>query len=57
MSADIRERFKNDPAEMISFLEDENNLPEAIKLGMVTTPEKVDKLNEEKSGEEEKPAK
>lgn len=35
MSADIRERFNNNPQEMVTFLEDKNNLKEAIELGMV----------------------
>lgn len=35
MDARIRERFKNDPEEMITFLEDPKNLSEAISLGMV----------------------
>ena len=36
MSADVREKFKNDPQEMITFLEDPNNIDEAVELGMVT---------------------
>lgn len=40
MSAKVRERFHNDPAEMISFLENPANLQEAIDLGMaVKRPE------------------
>lgn len=35
MDAKIRERFENDPAKMISFLDDESNYDEAVKLGMV----------------------
>lgn len=35
MSAEIRERFGNDPALMIKFLDDPQNLQEAIDLGMV----------------------
>lgn len=35
MSSDIRSKFKNDPMEMIAFLDDPKNLDEAIKLGMV----------------------
>lgn len=38
MSADIRERFKNDPNEMISFLNDKSNLKEAEELQMITKP-------------------
>lgn len=35
MSAEVRNRFGNDPARMIDFLEDPKNLDEALKLGMV----------------------
>jgi len=53
LPAQIRARFNNDPAELISFLEDDKNRPEAEELGLVekgaaevveapkTTPEKV----------------
>lgn len=34
----IRERFKNDPGEMLAFLSDEKNHPEAIKLGLREAP-------------------
>ena len=36
MSSTVRERFANDPAKMIAFLQDEKNLDEAVRLGMVT---------------------
>lgn len=35
MDARVRERFKNDPNEMIEFLDDPRNLKEAVALGMV----------------------
>lgn len=35
MSAAVRERFDNDPVKMIDFLGDDDNLDEAIALGMV----------------------
>jgi len=53
LPATIRARFDNDPANLIEFLNDENNRPEAEKLGLVekaaaevveaakTTPEKA----------------
>ena len=53
LPAQIRARFNNDPAELIEFLEDDKNRPEAESLGLVdsgaaevveapkTTPEKV----------------
>lgn len=34
----IRKRFNNDPAELISFLANGDNLPEAISLGLVSDP-------------------
>lgn len=40
MEAKVREKFKNDPAEMIDFLEDPSNIEEAVKLGMVVEREK-----------------
>lgn len=39
MDAFIRERFRNDPREMIAFLQDPKNRDEAIKLGLVKAPE------------------
>jgi len=42
MSANIRERFSNDPTKMIAFLDDVRNRDEAIKLGMILpVPETV----------------
>lgn len=43
MSAEIRNRFNNNPAEMVSFLADSKNIEEAKKLGMVldSKPESV----------------
>lgn len=43
----IRERFRNDPAKMMEFLKDRDNLAEAQKLGLVTvtvTDEKGNKI-------------
>ena len=34
----VRERFDNDPAKMIQFLQDENNRNEAYELGLVNKP-------------------
>lgn len=33
-----RDRFRNDPGEMIAFIQDEKNREEAIKLGMIPKP-------------------
>lgn len=38
LPADVRERFNNNPARVISFLEDPSNRDEAIKLGIVSKP-------------------
>lgn len=35
----VRQRFNNDPAELLAFLQDSANLDEAIKLGLVEKPE------------------
>jgi len=35
LPAQIRARFNNDPAELIAFLDDDNNRPEAESLGLV----------------------
>lgn len=39
LDAFIRERFGNDPANMIRFLDDPANRDEAVKLGLVKAPE------------------
>lgn len=36
----IRERFKNDPARLLEFLEDDKNREEAEELGIIPKPEK-----------------
>lgn len=38
LSAEVRDRFGNDPAQMLRFLEDEANRDEAVKLGLVMPP-------------------
>ena len=40
LPAKVRDRFKNDPANLIEFLNDESNRDEAIKLGLINPPEK-----------------
>ena len=46
MPAQLRKRFNNDPAELLSFLSDQANLDEAVSLGLVqsrkSTTEKTD---------------
>lgn len=39
LPAKIRERFANDPARLMTFLNDEKNLDEAVSLGLVEAPE------------------
>lgn len=41
MDASVRERFNNDPARMVAFLQDSNNRDEAVKLGLVEPPKVV----------------
>jgi len=44
----IRERFANDPAQMIKFLQNPQNLEEAQKLGLLSVPQtKNDDLNDD----------
>ena len=38
MSAEVRERFSNDPEKMIAFLNDKKNEKEAIEMGLVNPP-------------------
>nr|WAE43770.1 MAG: internal scaffolding protein [Microviridae sp.] len=37
LPARIRSRFKNDPGQLLSFLEDPKNLKEAFELGLIQT--------------------
>jgi phage internal scaffolding protein len=41
LPAQIRARFNNDPAELIEFLQDEKNRPEAEDLGLVAAAAEV----------------
>lgn len=41
LPASVRKRFGNNPAELIDFLNDENNLDEAVELGLLPKPEVV----------------
>lgn len=44
LPASVRDRFANEPAKLLAFLEDVSNRPEAIKLGLIPEPvvEKAD---------------
>lgn len=43
----VRRRFANNPEQLIKFLEDPNNLPEAVKLGLIDEGD----LSEEKKAQ------
>jgi len=38
LPAKLRDRFANDPAKLLSFLRDPQNLSEAVELGLVVAP-------------------
>jgi len=40
LPADVREKFHNDPEELLAFVRDEKNTDEAIRLGLALPPEK-----------------
>ena len=46
LPARIRNRFDNDPAELVQFISDPENLEEAIELGIIEKPAKVEVLSE-----------
>jgi phage internal scaffolding protein len=46
LPAQIRSRFENDPAKLIDFLENKENLDEAIKLGLVNQPAELPQVVE-----------
>lgn len=41
LPAELRDRFSNEPARLLSFLNDPENRDEAVSLGLVPRPEKV----------------
>lgn len=41
LPAEIRKRFRNDPAELIAFVSDESNRDEAIAIGLIPKPDPV----------------
>lgn len=49
LPAMIRKRFNNDPAHLMTFLEDPSNLDEAVKLGLVERKTPPDPPQEKKS--------
>lgn len=39
LPAKVRQRFDNDPAQLLSFLQDPKNLDEAVQLGLMEKPQ------------------
>jgi len=54
---DIRQKFQNDPARLISFLADPSNKAEAIKLGLMVDTSNLEPKLETPAKKEEQPAK
>lgn len=46
LSAEVREKFDNRPGNLIRFLQDEKNIDEAVKLGLVNQPVKAEPKEE-----------
>lgn len=38
LPSEVRKRFANDPGQFLAFMEDERNMDEAVKLGLVDKP-------------------
>lgn len=57
MPSALRNRFDNDPGEMLAFLNDSRNRDEAIKLGMIDPPSSPEAVSPPIGGEEPPPAK
>ena len=55
LPVDIRNRFENSPAKLLSFMDDPNNRKEAIELGMIreSWPEATDGIGEHVVRDEE----
>jgi phage internal scaffolding protein len=57
LPAEVRKRFENDPSKLIEFMSNEDNLEEAIKIGLVEAdepdlPVKVQMVGTEEKGQE-----
>ena len=46
LPSEVREKFDNRPGNLIKFLQDENNIDEAVKLGLVNQPAKAEPKEE-----------
>ena len=42
LPSDVRRRFNDDPVELMKFIEDEANIEEAKKLGLIVTSDKAE---------------
>jgi phage internal scaffolding protein len=51
LPARVRERFANNPANMLDFVMDESNRDEAIKLGLLDVPEVPETVTAETAAE------
>ena len=51
LPSDVRERFDNQPVNLINFLQDEKNIEEAVKLGLVKAEAKASNVEDETSKE------
>lgn len=52
LPSDLRKRFRNDPAELVKFLQDPKNADEAVELGLAE--KRVEPAKDEKPGGEAK---
>lgn len=57
LPAQIRSRFENDPSKLISFLQDDKNYDEGVKLGLVEKKQPQPPKNEQIQTNETKEAK
>lgn len=53
LPAKLRSRFENDPAQLINFIEDEDNREEAIRLGILPKPEPKQQVEQPQQPQEE----
>jgi len=44
LPAELRNRFNNDPGQLLGFLEDSSNMEEAVKLGLINKPKSAGEL-------------
>ena len=49
LPADVRAKFQNNPASLISFINDDKNRDEAIGLGLIPKPKKTEEQKSEKT--------